>query len=155
MVVNKCNEFNTAEKLTKYTVKLKEEQKKLKENFENKNASRNLRNLKDSRTNKYKINWTEFKPEKPETLGTHVFNHFSLDEISRYIDWTPFFWTWELKGLYPKIFDNPNHGEQAKQLFDEAQKMLAEIINKKIFKPKAVVGFWKASSTTQPKLPTG
>jgi 5-methyltetrahydrofolate--homocysteine methyltransferase len=74
-----------------------------------------------------------------------VFESYDLEDLARYIDWTPFFQTWELKGRYPAILDDPKQGAAAKSLFDDAQAMLKRIIAEKWLAPKAVVGFWPAA----------
>jgi len=102
--------------------------------------------LSDARANAFKADWAAYAPPKPSFLGTRVFEEFDLAELARYIDWTPFFQTWELKGVYPKILDDPKQGEAARQLFDDAQKMLKKIIDEKWFAPKAVIGFWPAGA---------
>src|SRR5690606_35838527 len=73
-------------------------------------------------------------------------NDFSLEYLARYIDWTPFFQTWELKGRYPAILEDEKQGEAARQLFEDAQRMLGQIIAEKWFAPRAVVGFWPANA---------
>jgi 5-methyltetrahydrofolate--homocysteine methyltransferase len=102
--------------------------------------------LAQARANAFKAEWEAYTPPKPSFIGTKVFEDFDLAELARYIDWTPFFQTWELKGVYPKILDDPKQGEAARQLFDDAQKMLAKIIDEKWFAPKAVIGFWPAGA---------
>ena len=82
----------------------------------------------------------------PSFLGAKVFENWDLAELARYIDWTPFFQTWELKGRYPKILDDEKQGPAARQLFDDAQAMLTKIIDEKWFAPKAVIGFWPANA---------
>lgn len=149
LVVNVCNNMNTDEKKSQHTKNLKETQAKLKENFENKKKAQKHLSFDTAQKNKFKIDWSDYKSEVPETTGVHTFNHFSLDEIASYIDWTPFFWTWELKGVYPAILKNKDYGEQATELMNEAQALLKTIIQKKIFKPKAVVGFWPAHSNNE------
>jgi 5-methyltetrahydrofolate--homocysteine methyltransferase len=74
-----------------------------------------------------------------------VFKTWDLAELARYIDWTPFFQTWELKGRYPNILEDEKQGPAARQLFDDAQAMLKKIIAEKWFAPKAVIGFWPAN----------
>src|SRR5690606_32324775 len=73
-------------------------------------------------------------------------NDFSLEYLARYIDWTPFFQTWELRGRYPAILEDEKQGEAARQLFEDAQRMLEQIIAEKWFAPRAVVGFWPANA---------
>ncbi len=80
----------------------------------------------------------------PNHLGIKVFEDYDLGEISQYIDWTPFFSTWMLKGKYPAIFENPTVGKEAKKLFDDAQVLLKEIIDRKLLKAKAVIGLFEA-----------
>jgi len=74
------------------------------------------------------------------------FDNYDLAELAGYIDWTPFFHAWELRGSYPKIFDDPEKGEQAKELYEDALKMLVLVIGEKMLTAKAVIGFWPANS---------
>ncbi len=102
--------------------------------------------LAKARANAFKPDWTGYTPPKPSFLGTRVFEDFDLETLAKYIDWTPFFQTWELKGRYPAILDDERQGEAARQLFDDAQAMLKQIIDEKWFRPRAVVGFWPANA---------
>jgi 5-methyltetrahydrofolate--homocysteine methyltransferase len=102
--------------------------------------------LARARENRHRIDWATYTPPKPSFLGTKVFESWDLAELARYIDWTPFFQTWELKGRYPKILEDEKQGAAARQLFEDAQAMLQKIIAEKWFAPKAVVGFWPVSS---------
>jgi 5-methyltetrahydrofolate--homocysteine methyltransferase len=92
------------------------------------------------------IDWTGFKSVQPSFLGVKYFEDYSLEEIAKYIDWTPFFSTWQLSGKYPKIFDNEVVGHEAKKLFDDAQALLKEIIANKSLTAKAALGFFPANS---------
>ncbi|MBR9821819.1 MAG: methionine synthase [Rhodobacteraceae bacterium] len=98
-----------------------------------------------ARANKLKIDFDGYAPAAPSFLGTKVYDDWDLAELARYIDWTPFFQTWEMKGVYPKILDDPKQGEAARALFEDAQAMLKRIIEEKWFTPRAVVGFWPAN----------
>jgi 5-methyltetrahydrofolate--homocysteine methyltransferase len=102
--------------------------------------------LAKARANAVKIDWTAYQPPRPAFLGTRVFQTWDLEELARYIDWTPFFQTWELKGRYPKILQDEAQGPAARQLFEDAQAMLEKIIAEKWFAPKAVIGFWPANA---------
>ncbi|MBE0579227.1 MAG: methionine synthase [Devosia sp.] len=102
--------------------------------------------LAKARANAFKPDWTGYTPPKPSFLGTRVFEEFDLETLAKYIDWTPFFQTWELKGRYPAILEDERQGEAARQLFDDAQAMLKQIIDEKWFRPRAVVGFWPANA---------
>ena len=96
---------------------------------------------------RFKIDWAGYTPPKPSFLGTRVFESYDLAELARYIDWTPFFQTWELKGRYPAILEDEEQGAAARQLFDDAQAMLERRSSQKNwFRPKAVIGFWPANA---------
>jgi 5-methyltetrahydrofolate--homocysteine methyltransferase len=83
---------------------------------------------------------------KPSFLGTKVFNEIPLDTLIPYIDWTPFFQTWELKGRYPEILTDRKYGEAAKNLFDDATAMLKQMAAEKWLEARAVIGFWPAAA---------
>ncbi|HEY0033569.1 MAG TPA: methionine synthase, partial [Devosia sp.] len=102
--------------------------------------------LAKARANAFKPDWASYTPPKPSFLGTKVFDDFDLEELGGYIDWTPFFQTWELKGRYPAILEDERQGEAARSLFADAQAMLRRIVEEKWFKPRAVVGFWPANA---------
>jgi 5-methyltetrahydrofolate--homocysteine methyltransferase len=99
-----------------------------------------------ARANAEKVDWTSYEPVKPQFFGTKVFETYDLEELSKYIDWTPFFQTWELKGRYPAILEDEKQGEAARQLWNDAQAMLEKIIAEKWFRPRAVIGFWPANA---------
>ena len=102
--------------------------------------------LAKARANAHRIDWASHVPPKPSFLGVKVFEGWDLAELARYIDWTPFFQTWELKGRYPKILEDEKQGPAARQLFDDAQAMLRKIIDEKWFAPRAVIGFFPANA---------
>jgi 5-methyltetrahydrofolate--homocysteine methyltransferase len=102
--------------------------------------------LAKARANAHKIDWSAYQPPKPTFTGVKVFENWDLTELSRYIDWTPFFQTWELKGRYPKILEDEAQGAAARQLFEDAQAMLKKIIAEKWFAPRGVIGFWPANA---------
>jgi 5-methyltetrahydrofolate--homocysteine methyltransferase len=102
--------------------------------------------LDQARNNKFKINWDKYTPPVPKDLGLQVFDDMPLEFLVPYIDWTPFFHTWELKGSYPKILDDEEKGVEAKKLFADAQEMLAQIIDERWLKARAVVGLFPANS---------
>jgi 5-methyltetrahydrofolate--homocysteine methyltransferase len=102
--------------------------------------------LAAARANKFAIDWKAYTPPRPTFLGTRSFVAYDLAEIARYIDWTPFFATWEIKGTYPLVLEDSRYGEAARGLFDDAQRMLEQMIAEKWVTANAVVGFWPANS---------
>ncbi|PVE56778.1 methionine synthase [Rhizobium rhizogenes] len=102
--------------------------------------------LSRARENAQKVDWTGYQPVKPQFIGTTTFEGYDLEELSRYIDWTPFFQTWELKGRFPAILEDEKQGEAARHLYADAQAMLKKIIEEKWFRPRAVIGFWPANA---------
>ena len=95
---------------------------------------------------KFQSDWTNVRIDKPAFTGTRVLKDYDIQKIAKYIDWSPFFMTWELKGKYPKIFKDEYVGVHAKELFDDAQKMLFDVIAQHSLKANAVYGFWPAAS---------
>ena len=95
---------------------------------------------------RFQTDWASVQIDKPKQLGLQTLEDFSLEEIRRFVDWSPFFWAWELRGKYPKILDDPKMGEEAKKLFDDATEMMDEIVNGKLLKANGVYGFWPAAS---------
>ena len=93
-----------------------------------------------------KIDWANYDPPKPSFTGTRVFGTYDVAELIPFIDWTPFFQTWELKGRYPAILQDEKQGAVARQLFEEAQAMLQRAVAERWFDPKAVIGFWPANA---------
>jgi 5-methyltetrahydrofolate--homocysteine methyltransferase len=102
--------------------------------------------LVDARANAVKIDFAKTAPKKPTFLGTRSFDNYDLAELAEYIDWTPFFQTWELAGRYPAILSDPKVGEAARALYDDARKMLDRIVKEKWFTARATVGFWPANA---------
>jgi 5-methyltetrahydrofolate--homocysteine methyltransferase len=118
---------------------------------QNKNAQGQNKfiSLDQARKNKVKIDWNKTEIIKPNKLGNTVYDNYDLNEIASYIDWTPFFHSWEMKGSYPKIFNDPHRGAEAKKLFDEAQQMLKQIISEKWLTAKAVIGIYPAAQVNE------
>jgi len=103
--------------------------------------------LSQARANKFKFDWSSYTPPKPKFLGLRDFQAYDLSELVRYIDWGPFFQTWELVGPYPAILKDPQVGEAARNLFADAQAMLKKIVAEKWLTARAVIGFWPANSS--------
>ncbi|HEX2510694.1 MAG TPA: methionine synthase [Microvirga sp.] len=102
--------------------------------------------LDKARANRMKIDWSTYAPPKPTFMGARVFRTYDVAELVPFIDWTPFFQTWELKGRFPAILEDPRQGAAARQLHEDAQEMLKQIVDGRWFNPKAVVGFWPANA---------
>ncbi len=129
-----------------YVETLKAEYRKVADAHARSEAEKQRLPLTKARDNSFKADWSAYQPKTPSFLGTRVWQDWDLADLARYIDWTPFFQTWELKGVYPKILDDEKQGAAARQLFADAQAMLDKIIAEKWFTPKAVVGFWPAGT---------
>lgn len=102
--------------------------------------------LEAARANKYAIDWDTYTPPVPKQLGIQVFDDYNLEELRDYIDWTPFFMSWELAGRYPRILDDEIVGEEARKLFKDATEMLDWIIREKKLKARAVIGLFPANA---------
>jgi len=128
-----------------YLAKIRAEYEEIRQRHKNKKSSVRLLSLADARANKTRIDWRGYTPPAPRKLGLEVFPNYPLDEIARYIDWTPFFQTWELHGRYPAILQDKKVGAQATQLFEDARKMLKELINGRKLQANAVIGLFPAN----------
>ncbi len=129
-----------------YTQTIKDEYQVMRDDHASRQRDKNYLNIKAARTNGYHADWETTPITKPSFLGTQVLDNYPLDELARYIDWTPFFHTWELKGRYPRILEDDNLGEAARRLFEDARKMLAEVIADKSLTARAVLGFWPVNT---------
>ena len=129
-----------------FVQKLREEYVKVREAHAGRRAQTKWLTLEAARANKVKIDWSHYTPVVPKRLGIQSFDDMPLEFLKSYIDWTPFFHTWELRGSYPKIFNDPDKGEEAKKLFADAEKMLDQIISERWLKARAVVGLFPANN---------
>ena len=102
--------------------------------------------LAEARANKVKVDWDKAEIRKPIKLGVTVLENVNLADVVPYIDWTPFFLTWRLRGAYPKIFDDAEYGSEAKKLFNDAQTLLKDIVKNKSLQLKAVFGLFPANA---------
>ena len=144
--VSVCSNLMNPETRDDYIQKVKDEYAKAREAHLNKRTDKKLKTIEEARADRFRINLDAVVQTAPAFTGTKTFEDYPLEELLPYIDWTPFFHTWELKGSYPKIFNDPNVGPEAKILFDDAQLLLKQIIDEKLLKAKAVIGFWPAYS---------
>lgn len=135
-----------------FALEIRNEYEQLKTDHANRQKAKNYASLADARANKLAIDWEATTFHKPQFLGTKRLHEYPLGAIALYIDWTPFFHTWELKGRYPNILQDEHKGEEARKLFEDANAMLAQLIAEKWLKAEAVVAFYPANSVEDDDL---
>jgi 5-methyltetrahydrofolate--homocysteine methyltransferase len=143
--VTVCSSLMNRDTRDAYIKGIKDEYEKAREAHANKKSDKRFVTLEQARADKFKIDVTKVAPA-PSFTGTKVFEAYPLTELVPYIDWTPFFHTWELRGSYPKIFEDKFVGDEAKKLFDDAQELLKEIVDNKLLQANGVIGFWPANA---------
>ncbi|MCU7619054.1 methionine synthase [Chryseobacterium sp. PBS4-4] len=129
-----------------YVDDLKSDYSDFREKFLNRQVDKNYVSIEDARKDKFKIDWENEEIFTPNNLGIQVFENQDLEELIPFIDWSPFFRSWDLHGKYPNIFDDEVVGEQAKELFADGQKILKKIVDEKLLVAKAIFGIFKANS---------
>jgi 5-methyltetrahydrofolate--homocysteine methyltransferase len=144
--VTVCSSLMNENTRSEYIQNIKSEYAKAREAHLNKRSDKRFVSIDSARDQRYQINLNGMMPPKPTFTGTKVFESFPLEELVPYIDWTPFFHTWELRGSYPKIFDDKFVGDEARKLFHDAQVLLKKIVDEKLLQANAVIGFWPANS---------
>ncbi|GAA0190083.1 hypothetical protein GCM10009122_51260 [Fulvivirga kasyanovii] len=140
-VVGELISKNTREAFHK---KIKQEYKELREGHASRKSDKTYISLDEARANQTPIDWSAYQPVKPKVLGNKVFNDYPLEEIRKFIDWTPFFQTWMLKGKFPKIFEDKVIGTEARKLYDDANQLLDEIIAGNLLHANGVIGLYEA-----------
>lgn len=126
---------------------IKNEYQKLKEDFGNRKTVKNYLPFFEAQQNGAVIDWDNFTPVKPTFTGTKIFENYSLAEIAEYIDWQPFFIAWEMHGKFPALLTDEIIGKEATRLYNDAKKLLQQIIDEKWFTARGVIGFWPANKT--------
>jgi 5-methyltetrahydrofolate--homocysteine methyltransferase len=144
VVSNLLNE-NEVER-DKFIQTYKEEYSQLRVDYSKRKSDKNYISLEKARVNKLSIDWKNCEIKKPNKLGVTILNDFNLEKLRNYIDWTPFFMTWELKGKYPAILEDKAVGTEAKKLFDDANNLLDKIISEKLLTANGVIGLFPANS---------
>lgn len=127
--------------------RIKEEYKKLRADHESRKTDKSYITLRDARNNKVRIDWRATNFTKPQFTGRKEFLDYPLEELRKYLDWTPFFQTWMMAGRYPGIFKDPVVGVEARKLYDDANRMLDQIIRDKSLRANGVVAFYEAVNT--------
>jgi 5-methyltetrahydrofolate--homocysteine methyltransferase len=128
-----------------YVKAIREEYDKLRDGYLNRSRDKNFHSIEDARKNKLKLDWDNFTPVKPNFIGTKTVE-VELSELVDFIDWTPFFNSWELYGKYPAILTDEIVGEQATNLFADAQEMLKQIVSEKWLTAKGILGIFPANT---------
>ncbi|WP_455201842.1 methionine synthase [Kaarinaea lacus] len=125
---------------------IKQEYVTVRESHANRRAKTSWLSYKKSRENKFAFDWEHYVPPIPNKYGIQVIEDYPLQSIRHYIDWTPFFHTWEIKGSYPKVLSDPDKGQEAQKIYDDAQNMLDTIIKENWLSARAVIGLFPANS---------
>ena len=155
--VGVVNSLLNAELRSAFDKKTREDYERLRREHSARTRRKNLLTLEEARANRTPIDWSNYVPPKPEFLGVRVYQtagsaqddsvrSFSLRTLADYIDWSPFFHAWELRGRYPAIFEDPKIGKHARELFDDAQNLLDRIVAKNLLVARGVHAFWRANS---------
>jgi len=143
--VSVCSNLLSGELTNAYLASVREDYEKIRTQHEAKKGQA-LTSIAQARANAYRIDWGRYTPPRPKQLGRRLLPGYSLAEIARYIDWSPFFQTWDLAGSYPAILEDPVVGEAARGVFEEGRAMLAKIIAEKAITASAVLGLYPAAS---------
>jgi len=147
LVVGVCNNLLNKNRRDDFQRELEAEHERLREKFSSGNDGRkDIVSLAQARASKPTIDWANEEIRRPKIMGLQHFEEIPLDVLATYIDWSPFFWAWQLHGVYPTIFSKPEVGKEAKKLFADGKKMLEDIISNKRLTARAVAGFWPANS---------
>ncbi len=129
-----------------YAERIAAEYEGVREKHAGRRSGTKLTSLQKARANGTRIEWEGYVPPRPDVLGVKAFDDYPLEEIRPYVDWTFFFHSWQMKGSYPRILQDPEKGEEAKKLFDDAQELLDRIIAEGWLKARAVVGLFPANA---------
>ena len=144
LVVGVCSDLLSRERKPKFVSDLKEDQEKIRKRFYAKKSDSSLETYAHAVSNGFSWDWQSQPPQQPAMVGIEHWDKICLKELVDYIDWSPFFWSWEMSGHYPKIFDSPKWGKQAKELFQDAQTLLQDIVQNQRFQVQALFGIWQA-----------
>lgn len=147
LAVQVCRQLLSPELKSKFISDLNLDYAQARANHTSKDEQKVLLSLNDARKNRLQFDFSSYKPKKPQKCGITIFNKFSINELSPYIDWTFFFKAWELKGQYPYILTDKNEGEQARKLLDEAYAMLHLLADNEIIEARGIMGLFAANST--------
>jgi len=122
------------------------EQQEFREGGRDRSKARPTVSIEDARANRFDGGWDEYTPPKPKVEGLKPIDDVSVKDLVPYIDWTPFFWTWEMKGKFPHILQHNEKGPAARELYEAATAMLDRIVEEQWFRPRGVIGLWPANA---------
>ncbi len=145
LAVGVCNSLQSKSLKVQFVEDLKQEQKEVSERYFASLEGGNWLAFSEAQKMGFKCDWSSWRPFKPSHFEVQTYE-FSVADIVPYIDWSPFFWAWEMKGIYPTILSSPKWGSEAKKLFNDAKQHLEKISKEGIWKPKAVTKFWACNS---------
>lgn len=145
-VVNVMNSVLNPQTTKEYAKSVSEEQARIREEFYSRESERNILPIADAIQNKFTTDWDSYTPPKPSFTGVKVFDDVTLKDLLPFMDWSPFFLAWELKGRFPQILKDPVIGKEATSLYNDAQIILKEMLENPNLKPRAVVGMFPAVS---------
>ena len=144
-VVGVAQQLMSPEKKKDYLGQVRVAQDKARREYEDRRAAQKLLPIGEARQRGAKLDWSR-DPEKPEFLGLKIYEDYPLEELVGYIDWSPFFHAWELRGRFPKIFDDPVVGTESRKLYEDAQSLLKKILKEKRIRARGVMAFFPANA---------
>ena len=144
--VGVVSQLKSAELRGAFAAENRREQERLRREHQARRSEKPLLSLQEARRRRTKIDWASYAPPRPSFTGARVLDPVPLEEVVPFIDWSPFFHTWELKGTYPRIFENPEWGARARELFEDAQRLLRRIVDERLLVARAVYGFFPANA---------
>ncbi|HEY1725808.1 MAG TPA: methionine synthase [Steroidobacteraceae bacterium] len=147
--VGVCQQLVTTATRDEFTTRVKAEHRQRRSQHAGRRTKAPQYTLVQARANRTRIDWQAYTPPVPRMLGVRSFDDYSIEELSRYIDWTPFFQAWELRGRFPDLLTDPQFGEQASSLYADGRKMLRTLIREQWLQARAVIGLFPANSVDE------
>ena len=143
--VNVVSSLLSPERKPEYLAGVNAEYEKLRVEHAGRSGARELLTFDEARRNAFSCDWASLDIPVPEALGAMQYDEFPLEELVDYFDWSPFFHAWELRGRFPAIFDDPVVGIEARKLYDDARRLLDEIVHNRRFRARGAMGIWRAN----------
>jgi 5-methyltetrahydrofolate--homocysteine methyltransferase len=148
LVTEVCNKLLNPKTRDAYVAEIEADNVKQRERFAAANSAKDLIPIEEARFKRFTCDWSNTDLKAPKHTGVTVSDHVPLDQLASYFDYSPLFWTWELKGVYPKILDHKKYGEQARSIFEDATVLLEQIVKEKRFRARSAVGLWPANAVS-------